>query len=210
MSRYYPLLLDIESKTCLVVGGGGVAARKIGSLLKCGAKVRLVAPEVSPETEKVISGGGIEHLNRPFEPGDVEGAALVIGATDNESVNRAVYEEAKSRNVPVNIVDQPHLCTFIVPSVVRRGDLTIAISTSGKSPAVSKRLRKHLENEFGEEWAEYLNMMGAAREKTLGAIADPAKREEVFNRLADSNLLDRIRDNDMEGAKRLVEEIVGR
>lgn len=210
MSRYYPLFLDIEGRRCLVVGGGAVAARKVRSLLRCGARVRVVAPKLSDEMETLVREGGVEIFQEPFDTEHMEDAALVIAATDNEQVNRAVYGEAAERGVPVNVVDQPDLCTFIVPSVVRRGDLTIAVSTSGKSPAVAKRVRKLLESQFGDEWAAYLRLMGDAREKALKEIDDPKRREEIFNRLADSDLLEKLRYDDKEGARRLIEEIVGR
>lgn len=210
MSRHYPIFLDVGGKPCLVVGGGKVAARKAAALLEHGARVRVVAPEISSELEGLSGRSGLEVVRDRFNPAHMEGAVLAIASTDDEAVNRAVYEEAGRRGVPVNVVDQPALCTFIVPSVVRRGDLSIAISTSGKSPAVAKRVRKKLEAEFGDEWGEYLDMMGEARRRAFSNVKDQKSRERAFNRLADSGLLERIREGDVDGAWRLVEEIVGR
>ncbi|MBI5816232.1 MAG: bifunctional precorrin-2 dehydrogenase/sirohydrochlorin ferrochelatase [Nitrospinae bacterium] len=208
MSRYYPVFLDLEGRTCLLVGGGSVAGRKAKSLLECGAKVRMVSPKVFGWTEEMVKSGNVEHIPGAFEPKYLEGAALVIAATDDAAVNRSVYEESKKRNIPVNVVDQPELCTFIVPSLVKRGDLLIATSTSGKSPAVAKRVRMALEKEFGEEWAVYLEMMGKARAALLEKVPDQAGREALFNKLADSDLLEKIKSGDIAGAEKLVEEII--
>jgi precorrin-2 dehydrogenase/sirohydrochlorin ferrochelatase len=208
MSRYYPVYMNLEGRTCLVVGGGAVAARKAASLLECGAKVRLVAPDVCETVADMERNGAIERIAGVFRPEQMDGAALAIGSTDNSEVNRLVFEEATRRNIPVNIVDQPQLCTFIVPSVVRRGDLVIAVSTSGKSPAVAKRARMALEKLFGDEWAAYLDMMGEARERLLSSVADDAERERKFNKLADSLMLEKIKAGDLAGARVVMEDIV--
>jgi precorrin-2 dehydrogenase/sirohydrochlorin ferrochelatase len=208
MNRYYPVYMNLSGRTCLVVGGGAVAARKAASLLECGAMVRLVAPKVCEAVADMEREGAIERIAGVFRPEQMDGAALAIGSTDNSDVNRLVFEEASRRNIPVNIVDQPQLCTFIVPSVVRRGDLVIAISTSGKSPAVAKRARMALEKTFGDEWAAYLEMMGEARERLLSSVADDAERERKFNRLADSPMLDKIKTGDLAGARAVMEDIV--
>ena len=210
MSAYYPVYLKLHGRTCLVVGGGSVAARKAASLLECGAKVRLVAPEVCEAVAQMERDGVIERIADVFRSEHMDGAALAIGSTDNNEVNRHVFEEAVKRNIPVNIVDQPALCSFIVPSVVRRGDLVIAISTSGKSPATAKRARKMLEGVFGDEWAVYLEMMGEAREQLLSSEADNAERERLFNKLADSPMLEKIKSGDEPGARAIMKEIVGR
>ncbi len=208
MSPLYPLFLDINEKPCLIVGGGAVAYRKAMSLLKCGAKVIVVAPELSEKMKKLVDSKKITYIDGFFKPEHMEDVTLAFGCTDMPEVNRAVYVVAMARGVLVNIVDQPKLCSFMVPAVVRRGDLSLAISTSGKSPAVAKKARKSLEKEFGEEWAIYLDMMGKARETVLKTIDDQARRETIFNNLADSDLLDKIKNDDMAGAKRLVKEII--
>lgn len=208
MSVFYPVYLNLDGRTCLVVGGGAIAARKAASLLECGAKVRLVAPTVCEEVARMEKDGAIERMADVFRPEHMDGSALAIASTDNAQVNRMVYEEGVKRGIPVNIVDQPALCSFIVPSVVRRGDLVIAISTSGKSPATAKRARKMLEGVFGDEWAVYLEMMGEARARLLSSVADGAERERKFNRLADSTMLEKIKSGDVNGARALMEEII--
>jgi len=209
MSRYYPILLDLEGARCVVVGGGQVAERKVGSLLEAGAAVRLVSPEAVDALAGRARRGQIEWTKEKFGPAALEGAALVIAATGDNQVNRAVSDEARRRHIPVNVVDQPELCTFIVPSVVRRGDLVIAISTSGKSPAVSRRVRRQLEAQFGEEWAAYLVLMGEARQMAMNRIGDQKRREEIFNALAGAGLLEMIRRGDLEAARSLVKELTG-
>lgn len=208
MNAYYPVYLNLEGRMCLVVGGGAVAGRKAASLFECGAQVKLVAPKVCEAVAEMERDGKLDRINDVFRPEHMDGASLAIGSTDNGEVNRLVFEEAVKRNIPVNIVDQPHLCSFIVPSVVRRGDLVISVSTSGKSPATAKRARKMLEGLFGNEWAVYLEMMGQAREKLLASVADGAERERKFNRLADSPMLEKIKSGDLAGARAVMEEIV--
>lgn len=208
-SSYYPILMKLTGRLCLVVGGGNVAGRKASSLLESGASVRLVAPEISDGVKKLAEAGAIELINEPFKAEHLKGVCLAIASTDDEDVNRAVYNEAVALSIPVNVVDIPELCSFIVPSVARRGDLIISVSTSGKSPAVSKMIRRHLEKEFGEEYAVFVEMMGEARKKTMASVNDQKQREKIFNELVESDMLDRIRKGDIQGAKRLVEEIVG-
>lgn len=206
---YYPILLKLDGRLCLVVGGGQVAGRKASSLVTAGASVRIVAPEISGEAKTLVDANKAEWLKEEFAPEHLDGAFLAIASTDNEEVNKTVFNEAVAKAIPVNVVDKPDLCTFIVPSVTRRGDLIIATSTSGKSPAVAKMLRKKMENEFGEEWAVFLEIMGEARSRAMNSVGDQKQREKIFNRLAGSDMLERIKRGDIEGARNLVEEIVG-
>ena len=204
---YYPIFLDVQDKQCVIAGGGDVSVRKAKTLVSFGAKVKVVAPTVSERLQALADEGVITCEARPFAPADLDGAMLVIGATDNEMVNRTIFDEANKRSIPVNIVDQPELCTFIVPSVVRKGDLAIAISTGGKSPAVAKRVRKKLQEEFGDEWGVYLDMMGRARRTVTQNITGQERREEIFNKLADSDLFDLVAAGDIEAAQRLIDKI---
>lgn len=209
MSAYYPLLLDLAGKTCVIVGGGAVAGRKAQSLLEAGARVVLVAPELAETARELYEAGQVEWRAEPYHAGHLAGAALVIAATDNQEVNHRARDDARTRGVFINVVDQPELCDFIVPSVLRRGDLIIAISTSGASPAVAKRLREGFEKEFGPQWAEFLTMMKEARERALAGGGGQKEREERFNRLADGPLLEMARRGDLAGVKRLIGEIIG-
>lgn len=210
MSPLYPIFLNLEGKKCLVVGAGRVAARKVGSLAECGALPVVVGEKVCDEMQELIDAGKATHIAQRFAEDQLEGAALVFGATDSEAVNREVYDHAMSLGIPVNVVNDLDLCSFIVPSVVRRGDLGIAISASGKSPAITKRLRKRLEDEFGDEWGIYVDIMGEAREKAKQTTSDQKTREKMFNELADSEMLEKIKAGDIDGARKLVEEIVAK
>ncbi len=209
MNRYYPLFLDIQDKTCVIVGGGAVALRKAKTLKEYGAKVVVVSPEVSEAINDMVNAGDVKWIKKNFTPPHLDGAELVFACTSHETVNEEVYTAATERNIQVNVVDNLELCSFMVPSVVNRGDLSIAISTSGKSPAVAKHVRKLLHKTFGDEWAAYLDIMGRARKAVLENIPAQKKRSEIFTRLAGSDLLKLIADGDMTNALDMAEKIAG-
>ncbi len=152
MSSFYPILVDLQAKKALVVGGGKVAQRKIETLLEYGATVQVIAMDLTEELERLQTDQRIEFLGGEFSEALLEGSFLVIAATDDASLNHRVSQAAQQRGLLVNAVDQPADCNFIVPSVLSRGDLLIAVSTSGKSPAFAKKVRVELEQHFGEEY----------------------------------------------------------
>lgn len=205
--RYYPIFLDIKGKPCVVIGGGDVAERKVESLLESGAKVSVISPKLTPALKKLASKKKIEYCPKPYEPGDLEGFFLAYSATNNTEVNRVVFREAKKQGILLNVVDVPELCNFIVPSVVSRGDLLIAISTSGKSPAMAKKIRQQLEKEFGREYAIFLEMMGRIREKVLTKSAESGKNKEVFEKIINSPMLEWIRQGKKKEINRFLKEI---
>ena len=184
MASYYPIFLRLEQKPCLVVGGGKVAERKIKGLLAAGAKVTVVSPEVTPEIEKLSEEGKIKLHKRPYQPEDLKGAFLVIAATNNPQLQEKIAKEADSLGIPCNVVDQPELSSFIVPSVIRRGRLSLAISTSGASPAVARRIREKLEEIFGPEYEEYLDLMALWRQEILARDLTEEKRRQIFEHLS--------------------------
>lgn len=141
MNNLYPIFIKLQNKACVVIGGGSVAYRKIQVLLDAGAHITLISPDVSDKMNQVIQNEKIKYLNRNFQSGDLAHAFLVIAATDDSEVNKQIWQEANENNVLVNVVDVPDLCNFYVPSVVRDGDLALAISTNGKAPYLSKMLR---------------------------------------------------------------------
>ncbi len=183
MSLYYPIFLKVEQKLCVVIGGGPVAERKITSLLEAGARVKVIAPEVTERIKTLTREGKITWEERPYRSGDLKDAFLVIAATNNPQVQEEVFAEAEERKIFCNVVDKPALCSFIVPSVVKRGRLQIAISTSGASPALAKRLREQLEELFGPEYAEYLELMAAWRKEILARELSEAERQKLFEQL---------------------------
>jgi len=206
---YYPALLDLAGRLVLLVGGGAVATRKLAALLQAGARVRLVSPELAPETEAQVIQEGVEFFQRGFEPHDLDGAWLVVCATDDEALNRAVAAAAEAARVFVNVVDVPPLCSFIVPAVVRRGELTVAVSTGGASPAAARRLRQSLQERFGPEWGPYLAILRAARARLTALGRPAAENRPVFYRLVDSELFDKVAAGDTAGVEAVLARELG-
>lgn len=193
---YYPVFVELEGKKIVVIGGGNVAQRKISTFLEYGAKVSIVAQEVTPRLRRYIDEGSIEFLGNRFSREKLEGALLVIAATDDPEVNREVSIASREMGILVNAVDQPSDCSFIVPSIVRRGDLVLAISTSGKSPAFAKKLRKEIEKSFGSHYESYLNLMGRLRAEILEKGLDNDKRKRIFDRLVESSIMEAVEKED--------------
>ncbi len=208
--RYYPVNLDIQNRKCLVVGGGSVGTRKVMTLLDCGAIVTVVSPDVTEQLSELANNGKIELIKRDYRSSDLDGMFLVIGATDNEELNSRIHSDSEKLNKLCNIADRPNVCNFILPSVVSRGDLVIAISTSGKSPAFAKKLRKDLEKEFGMEYAEFLKLMGAIRKKLLAEAHAPEAHKPLFEQLINSGLIDMIREQRKEDTDRLLFNVLGK
>ena len=163
MPELYPVLLDLKGKHCLVVGGGLVAARKTASMYAAGAKIIVVSPVLCSDLRESVARGEIFHLQREFLESDLSGAFLAVAATDDSAVNKRIGQVAETLGVLTNIVDSPEASGFIVPSVIRRGDLIIAIATSGISPALSRKLRLRLEKEIGMEYGELVKIVGEVR-----------------------------------------------
>ncbi len=192
----YPVNLVVEGRPCLVVGGGRVAAHKVRGLRRCGAEVHVVAPEVSDE---VRAQAGVTWEERPYAAPDLEGRRLVIAATDDPAVNEAVYRDAEAAGVWINGADDPAHCSFTLPSVVRRGDLLLTVSTGGRSPALAVWLREKLEAEIGPEYAVLLDLLAAERESIR---ASGRSSEQVdWRRALDSDMLGLIRSGDVTHAK---------
>jgi precorrin-2 dehydrogenase/sirohydrochlorin ferrochelatase len=206
--RYYPVQLDIRGRQCLVVGGGGVGTRKIETLLSCGARVTLVSLEVSDKLRRLSNRGDITLRERAYTASDLEGVFLVIGATDDEDLNRRISTDAAAFNVLCNIADRPEKCNFILPAIVQQGDLVLTVSTSGKSPALAKKLRTELERQFGEEYALLLKLMGAIRRRLLAKAHAPEAHKPIFEKIVHSDILSWIREGRMAEINRLLAEIL--
>lgn len=204
--RLYPLDLKIEGRRCVVIGGGGVAERKVESLRECGAVVTVVSPEFTETLEKWASEGRIETVRRPFTTDDVKGATLVIAATNVRSVNEMVFAAGRAEGVLVNVVDVPDLCDFYVPATVTRGDLQIAVSTSGTCPAMAKAIRKRLEELFGPEYGGYVDLGGWLRTELMAKAADAKRRQAALERLLDSDALECLARGDEAGARRIADD----
>ncbi|MFN8634428.1 MAG: bifunctional precorrin-2 dehydrogenase/sirohydrochlorin ferrochelatase [Chloroflexota bacterium] len=167
MSEGYPLVLRLTGRRCVVVGGGAVAARKLAALVNTGAELLVVAPVVSEEIERLVSSAGGRLERRPFEPSDLDGATLAFAATNQTDVNRAVVEAAMMRGVLVNVADDPAACDFTVPAVVRRGDVALAISTGGRSPAFARFLREQLAEWLTDSRCQLLDLVAELRRELL-------------------------------------------
>lgn len=209
MPRYYPAFIDLQGRLAVVIGGGEVAVRKVEMLAASGAKVRVISPEFQGELETWGREGRVELVRRSYQVGDLEGAAICVAATDDEEVNQAVSAEGRSRGVLVNVVDRPALCDFIVPSVVARGDLLIAISTGGAGPVLSRRIREELERRFGPEYGEFVKLLEEARPRILGSEPDYERRKRLFEAIVDSaELLALICEGDLAGARKRLDELL--
>lgn len=179
MSQYYPLFMDIEKKPVLVVGGGTVAWRKVETLLEYGAFVRIVSPKLIPELEALIDNANCIWVRKEYETRDLEEAVLVFSCTEKETVNAQVAADAKALLRPVNVVDDPEKCSFIVPSIMRKGDLCVAVSTGGSSPILARQIRAELEEFYGDEFVEYLALLKSWRSK-VKQFLPPERRQEFW------------------------------
>lgn len=186
-----------------------MGTRKVMTLVECGAVVTVVSSDVAEELLELAEKKMIELKRRPYESSDIDGMFLVIGATDNEELNRQINKDAEHQNKLCNIADRPDACNFVLPSIVNRGNLVIAISTSGKSPAFAKKMRQDLEKEFGEEYDEFLQLMGAIRKKALSEKHEPEAHKHLFEQLINRGLVDMVRNHDEERINSLLLEIFG-
>jgi len=193
MNPYYPLFLNLEKIRVLVIGGGRVAERKVRSLLRYGARVRLVSPALTTGLQQLVDTRRITCRRGTFRPSDLDRVRLAFCATDDVQVHRKAVREGRKRGVLMNVVDVPELCEFIVPSAVRRGDLTVAISTGGSSPALAKTIRRELEAHFGPEYGRFLKLLKALRPLALDAVGDGRNRSRLFRELAESKILSLLR-----------------
>jgi precorrin-2 dehydrogenase len=190
MDGYYPVFLRLSGERAVVLGGGPVAARKVDGLLAAGASVTVISPALCPELEQMVNDGRVTHARRSYDPADIEGAAVVIAATDDPAVNVAVSLQASKLGIPINSVRPPSSGSFIVPSTIRRGGVMLAISTGGGCPALSKRLRRELEGFIGEEYGPFLEFLEEARDELKAKLTNEESRAEALTRLVDSGLIE--------------------
>jgi precorrin-2 dehydrogenase/sirohydrochlorin ferrochelatase len=205
--KYYPVFWNITGKKCVVVGGGEVAERKVKRLLDCGAKVFIISSRLTPELARLNEENIIGHIAKEYSSEYIYGAALVVGATDDEETNTAISSDARSKGIPVNIVDDPQKCDFILPSLVERGDLTIVIGTGGKSPALARHLREELESKYGKEYEIFLNILGSLRTKMA---KNSGVGKDWFSSLSAAGMLDVIKEKDWKKVKMLIKKITGK
>jgi len=209
MSRYYSICLDLQGKRCLVIGGGTVAERKILTLLEYEAAIVVISPCVTSHIAHLSHEGRLTYIAREFQPGDARNFFLIIAATNDDQVNKAISQEAQEAHILINVVDAPDDSTFILPALVKRGDLTISISTGGKSPALARKMREDMETQYGPEYEIFVDILGNLRKNILQSEPDICKRKEIFQRLAESDeILKIIRERGRESAEGKIRELL--
>jgi len=207
--KYYPIFVRMDGKTCLVVGGGDVATQKVEALLDAGAVVRVISPSLTPRLSELAAATAIEWRERVYGDGDLEGIFLVIAATSDENLHERIDRDAELAGVLLNVVDRPRWCDFIVPSIARRGELTVAVSTAGASPAFARRVRQDIEQLLGPEYERALTLLSRLRARLREEQRSFAERQRIFDRLLDSSLLDSLRRGDDAAVDRLLAEHAG-
>jgi uroporphyrin-III C-methyltransferase/precorrin-2 dehydrogenase/sirohydrochlorin ferrochelatase len=180
---FYPVFMNIRGKSCLVVGGGEVAARKVATLLQCGAKVTVVAPQLGAALEPQAKAGAINYCCARFSEDHLQGVTLVIAATDDMEVNREVSSDAKSRNIPVNVVDNPALCSFILPSIIDRSPMVVAVSTGGASPVLARLLRGRLETLIPATYGRLASIAESLRQTVKNRLSHSGKRRAFWEKM---------------------------
>ena len=191
------------------MGGGDVAERKVQRLLECDARVVVIGRTLTPALEIMTKDGSIDWIEGDYDEAHLHDAFLVIGATDKEEVNARISEDAREKGIVVNIADDPEKCDFILPSLFQRGDLTVAISTGGKSPALAKKMREELEGLYGPEYLILLNLLGAIREKIKARGASPDDNKRLFEVLVNSDILQHIRESNWDRINKMIHDLTG-
>ena len=193
---YYPIFIELEGKKILVIGGGRVAQRKIETFLEFGAFIDVISRKLTKKLKTLVESGRIRHIGIEYNEIYLKDAFIIIIATDDKKLNHEISRSARKSGVLTNTVDQPSDCDFIVPSIVRKGELLIAVSTSGKSPALAKKIRKELSCQFGREYDSLLSIMGDIRKEVLKKGLSQDKNKRIFDKIINSEILDALARND--------------
>jgi precorrin-2 dehydrogenase/sirohydrochlorin ferrochelatase len=205
----YLVNLVVQGRPAVVIGGGAVAARKIAALVEAQADVTVVAPQICDAVRDLELGGHIRVERRCYAPGDTRAAFVVVAATDNNAVNSQVAEEARAGGALVNVVDRPALCTFTVPAIVRRGDLTLAVATGGRCPSLARAIREQLDHLYGFEYAEAAVRLGDLREHLIAAGWTAPRIQAAVSALMDNGLIEAIASKDEARLASLFSGVVG-
>ena len=203
---YYPIFLDIEDRNVVIIGGGAVCARKAETMLKYGARVTVVAPAFHEDIEAYAREEKISVRRKTYEATDLDGASIVIASTDDACVNGRVARDCRRRKIPVNVVDVTHLCEFIVPAIVEKGSIQLAVSTGGKSPALARTLKEDLKILVGPEYTEANDLLGSLRPGAKKVLPTDADRKRFFDGLLERGILTMLR----EGKRREALETIAR
>jgi siroheme synthase-like protein len=211
MAFGYPISLEVRGRKAVVIGHEAVGQGKVRGLLEAGAEVTVVAEDPAAALDRLERDGRARVLRRTYRPGDLEGAFLCVASSEDPETRAAIHREGRARGVLVNVMDDIPHCDFAAPAVVRRGDLVIAISTGGRSPALARRLRIELSKQFGPEWEAVLDLLGAVRGETLASLPDLRERSSRWQQALDTEeLLSLVREGRQEEARiRLLDRLVG-
>jgi len=191
---YYPIFIDVEDREVVIIGGGNVCARKAETMMRYGAKVTVVSPEFTGEIEAWARDGRIRVQRKEYEESDLEGASIVIASTDDECINGRIARDCRRRRIPVNVVDVTHLCEFIVPAIVEKGSIQLAVSTGGKSPALARTLKEDLQRVVGPEYVEINDLLGELRPSAKKVLPTDADRKRFFDGILARGVLQMLRD----------------
>jgi precorrin-2 dehydrogenase / sirohydrochlorin ferrochelatase len=209
MNTYYPVYIQLQGQPCMVIGGGKIAEGKVEGLLAAQADVTVISPTITARLRDLVGEKRISYRAREYQAGDLTGVFMVICATDRTEINHAVWQEATANRQLVNVVDDTPRCNFIAPSILRKGDLTIAISTSGKAPALAVRLKERLQRELGPEYARFLELAGELREPLAQHVSDFETRKALWYELVDSEILNALANGNEKLAREIISRIVG-
>jgi precorrin-2 dehydrogenase/sirohydrochlorin ferrochelatase len=209
--KVYPVCLNLVGKLCVVVGGGGVAERKVQGILAGSGMVRVVSPAMTPTLRVLAEQGVLEWREQPYRTLDLDGAFLVFAATNIPEVQRAVLRDARNAGLLINIADDPQSCDFHVPASIRRGDLTLCVATSGKSPAVAAMVRRRLERDFGEEYAQLTTLMALVRDRILAETAGSHEEKKIlFQKILHDDIVDWLRECRWDMIQQHLQSVCGR
>ncbi|RPI12179.1 MAG: bifunctional precorrin-2 dehydrogenase/sirohydrochlorin ferrochelatase [Acidobacteriales bacterium] len=208
MSEYYPILLKLDGKPCVVVGGGGETGQRVLDLAGAGAQVTLISRAAPAEIQLLVQEGRVCWKARAYQPGDLAGAFLVIACPEDRSLNREIWAEAEARGIAVNAIDDLAHCNFIFPAILRRSHLVVAVSSSGKSPALAARIRDRIAREFGAEYGEFAGLLGELRAEMIQRFPDFEQRKIVWYRLVDSGALELLKLGDSQGAEAALRHVM--
>ncbi|HEY8487316.1 MAG TPA: bifunctional precorrin-2 dehydrogenase/sirohydrochlorin ferrochelatase [Limnochordales bacterium] len=207
MATFYPVLLQLAGRPCVVIGGGPVAEAKVAALLRSQACVTVVAPELTPALAQWAAQGQLRWVPREYLPGDLSGAFLAIAATDDPRTNERIWQEAEQRRVLLNAVDDVSHCHFIAPAVHRQGDITVAVSTNGQSPALAVLVRDRIASLIGPEYGELASILGEMRAEVNRRLPDPESRKALWQAVLAAGALELVREGRPDDLRRRIREL---
>jgi len=208
MPDWYPIFIKLKGKKVLVVGGGTVATRKVKKLINYYPEITIVSPKITTELQRLISKHNLKYSQRNYRKSDLKNKWIIFVATDDKDLNKQISQDAKKSGILINVVDNPAYCSFIVPSVITRGDLQIAISTSGISPLLTKTLRKKIENLFGNEYITLLKLIKKYRKVILDKFKDNKIKRKKLEELLKPSILNKIKNGDIRQAENELKKII--